>query len=125
MKRVSKKGLAGNYTWTYGELIDTFDKNILVRLERVDGFYLIEDKGKKRFGLLTVGWGSCSACDAAMAVSDLNGAIELRDRLFDSIVWLGDNLDAAQEYILFEKDWEGTHFFKREVKLFKESVYAL
>lgn len=97
----------GEDSWgvSYEDLIETMEfEEILVDCTDNDyqgsTFMLVRKLGQ--YGVLNYGWGSCSGCDAAQAVSSAAEANELRDDLYHSIRWY----DTGEE--LFE--WvDGDH----------------
>lgn len=96
---------------SYSAMIDTMDLEELVEVSdddyQGDTFTLVS-KGEK-YGLLIYGWGSCSGCDAAQAVTTLSEANKLRDQLYDGIHWF-DTLGEAATYIASddkELQWYG------------------
>ena len=123
MKRLARKGASGDSTWSYDEIVKSFDNEIVVEAYRGDLMFLLKDK-KGNFGYLVLGWGSFSWCDAAMACETVEDATKLRDELYSSIVWMGNDLEVAQERILY-KDWEGTFLDRKLVKNFIEQVVKL
>lgn len=60
-----------------------------------DSFVLVYKLGQ--WGFLQYGWGSCSGCDAAQAVSSQEEANKLRDDLYYGIKWF----DNYQDWVLW------------------------
>lgn len=95
----------------YGELIESMEVDVLVEAEQDDyqgDSFLLVRKGEQ-YGFMTYGWGSCSGCDAAQAVSSKAEATELRDDLYKGIRWF-PYLTAALRWLAtadHELDWYG------------------
>jgi hypothetical protein len=96
--------------------------------EDYQGDTLLLVQGKKGFGLLIFGWGSCSGCDAYEAADygdDANKQLkELGDELVQGIQWF-DTIEAAEDYITTGKDWEGTWLRSDTIERFKTAVVTL
>lgn len=74
----------------YEDLIETMEfEEILIDCSDDDyqgeTYMLVSKLGQ--YGVFNYGWGSCSGCDAAQAVSSGTEANELRDDLYHSIRW--------------------------------------
>lgn len=94
------------YGCSYDELIDSFEVEVLVRVDdddyQGDTRLLVRDGG--RYGLITFGWGSCSGCDALEAAgANLVEVTELRDQIWSQAHW-EDSADLMLAYI-YGKDW--------------------
>ncbi len=53
--------------------------------------------GESVYGILVIGWGSCSGCDSLQACSSYDDLQQLADSLENSVQWLG--LDEVKEWI--------------------------
>lgn len=86
------------YGVSYQALIDTMEFDDVLVEESDDDYqgdtYMLVDK-LGRYGFLLFGWGSCSGCDAAQAVSSQAEANELRNQLYSDVKWF----DTAREMI--------------------------
>jgi hypothetical protein len=124
-----KKDNDGWLPFTYEALIDSFEMDVKVAVDaddyQGDSLYVLRDGTK--YGYLCFGWGSCSGCDALEACRDgsnpLQDMTELRDELFDSIVWF-DSLTELQTWVA-NRDWQGTWMDKRLVRDFQAAVQQL
>lgn len=74
-------------------------------------YYVLLESPSGAIGYTTIGYGSCSGCDALQAAQDYGNdgpsqdMIDLRDRIIEGIQWF-DN--AAEAHNWFEKhDWRG------------------
>ena len=56
---------------------------------------------------LSLGWGSCSGCDALQACSTISEVQDLMDNLQNSIMWFFDSAEALEFFE--EHDWEGDY----------------
>jgi hypothetical protein len=95
--------------YDYDPLLKSFGYDILMKVDDDDyqGDSRILFKHGKKYGLLIFGWGSCSGCDALQACESYEEISDLRDLLYDQIVWR-NSAKELREYI-DKKDWEG-HF---------------
>ena len=59
------------------------------------------------FGLLIFGYGSCSGCDALQACGDYKELYELREALYNSIIW--KEYSEFMDY-LKNKDWDAEFY---------------
>lgn len=85
------KKLKKNDYWSYSDLVDSMEVEVLVERHdndyQGDSYYLL--KKDREYGILIFGWGSCSGCDALEACDgNLEEATELRDSLWESITWM-------------------------------------
>lgn len=67
-----------------------------------DSRYLLKNEGK--FGILIIGWGSCSGCDALQAANTIRGLAELMQSIDNNVKWF-DSLEQLKSYVK-NKDWE-------------------
>lgn len=117
------KELQGNDYWSYSDLVDSMEVNVLVEEHdndyQGDSFYLVK-KGRE-YGLLIFGWGSCSGCDALEAAyGSVTEATDLRDGLYDSITWMSK--PDMRKYVN-EKDWSlDYYYYERAGRKFGERV---
>lgn len=82
------------------ELIDVTDNDY-----QGDTYMLVRKVGQ--YGVLTFGWGSCSGCDSAEAVTSLEEANALRDEIYHDIRWF----DTAEElYAWVDSDHQLQHY---------------
>lgn len=114
-----------NYS-DYTDMVKSFCKEILVEVTdkdwQGDSRYLIQDS-KGRYGFLTIGWGSCSACDALEACKTDAERESLRYSLLSSVKWF-NSLEAAKIAIR-KKDWEASCYRNAENERFKSEVESL
>lgn len=85
------------------------------------GDVLMVLKNGTGFGLLIVGYGSCSGCDALKSCNTFEELFDFREKLFKSIMW--KEYSEFIEY-LKNKDWE-TEFYcsdKKNLKIVKEFI---
>lgn len=75
-----------------------------------DSRYLIESSGQ--YGLLIIGWGSCSGCDALQGCSTESDLKELVNSLWNSIHWF-DTIEQVLDYIN-SKEREGSYYYHSE-----------
>jgi len=68
-----------------------------------DYYFLLEKDGK--YGWLTIGYGSCSGCDALQACVEVSDFQELYDSISRSVQWK-DSKEEAIDY-LKTKNWRG------------------
>ncbi len=98
----------------YDTLINSMEVEILVQAHddnyQGDSWYLLS--GPQGIGFLTFGWGSCSGCDAAEAVHNVEEATELRDELWASITW--HPTLAAMRAWLVERDWSAQFYWRND-----------
>ncbi len=90
---------------SYQSLIE--DRGIRILIEEENGDYqgdlLFFVKGGRKFGFVSVGYGSCSGCDAYEAACDDNSLNELGDDIVGEIQWF-DSLKQAKEFIANENE---------------------
>lgn len=103
------------YDWieelTYERMFDSFGLETFAHRAigsyQGDYFYIFHDPETDLYGFVTVGYGSCSGCDALLAAEgDYEQLAELRQAIFDTILWgtarqVVDYLEAKDE----ENDW--------------------
>ena len=98
MKPIFKKDY-----YCYEDLIDSMELDILFEKHDDDYSgdyrYLIENKDNK-IGILVFGYGSCSGCDELEACNSHKEVVKIRNKLYNSIVWFGDNVE-FEKYV----DW--------------------
>lgn len=109
----------GGYSPTYRDLVDSMNVTVLFEYEvgdyQGDTLYLLR-QGYGKWGILHIGWGSCSGCDALQDVMDYSWpesrekVEKFRDELFERITWF-DTQEALTKY-LDEHDWEGDYLGK-------------
>lgn len=101
MKTIEK----GRYGYSYDDLIDSFEVQVLLRKDDDDyqGDTRLLVRDGDRYGLITFGWGSCSGCDALEAAGSDVEVIELRDAIWNGTHW-EPSADALVAYI-DGKDW--------------------
>jgi hypothetical protein len=89
----------------YEDLINSFEVTVLYEEEdndyQGDTRVLLTDG--TRWGVLTFGWGFCSGCDSLQACNTDAEVTELRDELWQLIVWR-DGPGELAAYIR-DKDW--------------------
>lgn len=100
-----------DYGYHYGDLIESFEVNVLLSKEygdyRGDYYILMEKDG--RYGFLVVGYGSCSGCDSLLACNTNQEITELRDSLYNDIDW---HDSAIEMYTRFATaDWRGKYWW--------------
>lgn len=99
------------YDGGYESLVDSFEVEAMLEEHdhdyQGDSFYLLRNRSGE-YGILIFGWGSCSGCDALQACSSLNDVENLRDSLWDSIVWM--TLDDLSAYVK-SKDFSNDFYF--------------
>jgi hypothetical protein len=94
----------GSFYW---DLIESFEVTVLLEQEEDGEAYegdtrvLLTDG--TRWGMLTFGWGSCSGCDALAGCGTNAEVTQLRDELWNAIIWRDSPGDLAT-YIR-DKDW--------------------
>lgn len=80
-------------SYDYDDLVTSFGYKILDKLDEgsYQGtfIYLLQrpDMSPSMYGLLLVGYGSCSGCDSLQACATYKEVVELRDSLYDDIKW--------------------------------------
>lgn len=93
----------------YQPMIDSFgyEMPIIVHDDdyQGDSRYLFQDG--TRYGVLIFGWGSCSGCDALQACDGYEEVDELRNDLFNSIIWFDSKNDCLDYFN--NHDWEGDY----------------
>jgi hypothetical protein len=98
--------------YSYDDLVRSMEFDEIAVREDDDDYqgdtYMLVRKGE-RWGLLIFGWGSCSGCDTlqdlngySRAEPDVDGIVELRDRMYNSIRW---GTAAELRRYLLDKDW--------------------
>lgn len=114
---------------SYNELISSFNFNIV--LEESDDDYqgdtFVLLKVSSYYGFLRFGWGSCSGCDALQGCGSKKDVEELRDRLFEQMVWKS-SLEEMKEYLNPNRkpeDMDPWYEYSRTFKHFKEKVLEL
>lgn len=116
----------GNY-YDYGSLLGSFDYENILQADVGDwqGDTLVLFKDGDRYGFLTFGWGSCSGCDALQACNHLKDVEELRQQLFDQIVWK-DSKEEMRDF-LANRDWEAQWYggYEGTKKFVAEALGAL
>lgn len=106
--------LNGNEYWSYDELVDSFEVEVVFDEHdndyQGDSYYLLKDGDK--YGILVFGWGSCSGCDALEACyGDLAEATRLRDSLWESVDWMDE--EGLRQYCA-TKRWDSEWYYYRE-----------
>lgn len=91
-----------------------------------NGDTLVLLKKYDKYGLLNIGWGSCTGCDALQACESYKDVDKLIDKLEREIKWFY-NLNSAKEYITSDDrklsyywNLEIWHEFVKKVEDFKE-----
>jgi hypothetical protein len=101
---------------SYAQIVDSFGVNIVAAIsigdDQGDELYLIELNDD--YGLLTVGYGSCSGCDALQGDESPDGHAKLRREMWRSIDWRGSALDTLTWWRA--RDWAG-QFYGSSVEL--------
>lgn len=74
----------------YDDLLSTFEHEVILKVD--DNAYqgdsrVLLKKSDDEYGLLVFGWGSCSGCDALQGCDSIKEVEELRDSLYNSIIW--------------------------------------
>lgn len=78
-----------------------------------------------RYGVLVIGFGSCSGCDALQACTTFEDVDRLIDDLEADVHWF-DTLTDAQTYVAFDADRQLQHYWHcNEWADFKQQVLAL
>ena len=99
---------------SYDAIVAAFGHEILTKKEvgsyQGDTFYVLRDGDL--FGWLTVGWGSCSGCDALQGCDSYQEVADLSNRIEDCIIWK-DSRGELLSY-LNHHDWEGDYFHGEE-----------
>ena len=86
-----------------------------------DILYLIRDG--ERWGIVCVGYGSCSGCDALQACSTLGDVGQLRDSISNGVRW-ADDAEGMLE-LLEDTDWRAQWYSEEEgTKTFIERCKA-
>lgn len=117
-----------NFFWVscnYSPLLEAIG-TIVVRVD--DGYYQGDTRvlfrDGDRWGLLLLGWGSCSGCDALQACSSYEELQELCERVEDQVQW-----GTCEETIarLRSKDWEAEATFrsKETTEFVTKSLFEL
>lgn len=129
MKDVKFEGDYGGVD--YNDLIETMEFSAIPVEEsdndyQGDTFMLVTKLDQ--IGVLTYGWGSCSGCDAAQAVSSQAEANQLRDDLYYGTRWFDTTADAlawVEDYNGQQLQWYGhSEAFKMFVQKAKEWLEA-
>jgi hypothetical protein len=96
-----------------------------------DTFVIFRDaNNKSRFGFLSIGWGSCSGCDALQSCSSPLEVEELRDGLARGVKWgtaqeIADHMRGAEERCeYYVGEWCGGAFGRLREKVIDGSVFA-
>lgn len=104
-----KYGEDGGYFYptSYDPIIESLGDEIL-RVEdddyQGDTRVLLHDEPTGRWGIVIIGWGSCSGCDALQACRSAQEVAELRDDIASIVHWEPTAEDLLR-YVL-TKDWE-------------------
>lgn len=122
-ERWHEEGYWSYFDGTYDHLVE--DKVTVLESENLGSYqgdivYLV--KSPRRYGFLSVGYGSCSYCDALEACQSLEEVERVQKNIYNSIKWF-KTLDEVKAYILsddqelqwyhHEYGWEG---FEKRVK---------
>lgn len=103
-----------NYrTWPtdYRDLINSFACVVVCESHdggyQGDSRYLFRNTQDKRYGYLCYGWGSCSGCDSFEACYSNSDFLELRNNLWNWIVWKDSKADMLEWFKTH--DWQGDY----------------
>lgn len=110
----------------YGALINSMGFETLLQVDDSDyqGDSRLILRDGNRYGMLIFGWGSCSGCDALQACESFKEIEELRESLFNSILWY----DSKEELHAFirDRDWDLQYsWHEQETKDFVEQALVL
>jgi hypothetical protein len=108
---------------SYEQIVDALGKTVVY--ERAgdyqgDLFYLIQDGD--RYGFVSIGYGSCSGCDAMEACDSKEEVMELAGSIESGVRWF-DNKAAARTFFE-EHDWAGDWSFYH-VQTFLNECWAV
>jgi hypothetical protein len=78
-----------------------------------DSRYLLKDGD--RYGLVTVGWGSCSGCDALQGCVNFADVLALANEIEAAVKWFAGKA-IALEYVN-QHDWMGDYDYRAAEKL--------
>lgn len=106
-------GFPGIYGYSYQPIVDSFGKVLVqVKTESYSGdTYAVIEKDKQ-FGLLVLGWGSCSGCDALQGCGSYAEVDALIEKLEAGIVWR-DSLPTLFAYMV-DCDRDGDFYYHTE-----------
>lgn len=86
---------------------------------RGDTRYLLKNESK--FGLLIIGWGSCSGCDALQATNTIQELAELMQSIENDVKWF-DSFEELRSYVK-NKDWDLEHSWcAKETREFVDKI---
>ena len=110
------------FKYDYTPMLKSFGYEIVVQVDQdsYQGDSLVLYKNEARYGFLTFGWGSCSGCDALQACSSYEEVDDLRNELYNSIVWFNSLQETLSH--LRNKDWEVLYLSDGLVKNFMREV---
>jgi hypothetical protein len=112
------------YGPSYDTLVSCFGEIVVAVADndyQGDTRYLVRG-ADGRWGVVIVGWGSCSGCDALQACSKPKDYAELRDSIGAGATWF-DTAAACATY-LTDKDWEASYLREAETRDFVEQCLA-
>ena len=105
MSDIEGKWMDQDYPWfdgSYADLVEDFGTVVLSEsfgTYQGDMFYIFKKDG--RYGFLTIGYGSCSGCDALEACQSISDLYDLQASLRNDIVWFS-TLEKLKFYVLSE-----------------------
>lgn len=126
MNAIEEKWVDDGYPWFnghYHDLVESFATIVIdVCNGHYQGDYLYLLRNGTQWGFLSVGFGSCSYCDALEGCGSLDDVLMLRDGLEQEAKWF-ETLEETKQYIYDEErrySWyaheDGWNEFKKKVE---------